>query len=271
MRSWIGFFAVAALSGGLAHATTVCNHVTDGVFGSGEWNCPTVSTSFFPQVAGGGGAFLYADQGQNGNNNLYLMYDYVGAVAPSSFFDVFFEVVPDASSYLVRIPAGGGGLQTFERPIGTVAPLLPNGSFDLSGSSGWIPLTPADLALAQFQGAVGFGPSPNDATPHPMAEFQLTINRPAGPSGASGANGIYDPSPAFWSASEKSSGGADPPISSGIFMLNPDGTTTVLPVLGGDGAPLQQSTDLPEPRTLVIFASGLFGIFASRYYRRPRA
>ncbi len=261
MRGLLGFFAVAVL----AHATTVCTHVTDGTFEPGEWTCPTVSVSFFPQVASGGGAYLYADQGQNGNNNLYLMYDYVGGSVAASFFDVFFEVVPDANAYLVRIPSGGGALQTFERPIGSVAPLLPNGSFDVSGSSGWTPLTPADLALAQFQGAVGFGPSPNNATPHPMAEFQLTVSQPAGPSGASGANGIYSPAPAFWGASEKSSGGVDPPISSGIFMLNPDGTTTIVPVLGPNGGPLQQGSVLmPEPGTIFILGSGLLALLAIR-------
>jgi hypothetical protein len=266
---WAGLIAGAVFSANLAQAITVapCNHTTDGAFDPGEWNCATVSKSFFPQVGNAGGAFLYVDQGQGNNNNLYLMYDYVGGVAASSFFDVFFEVVPDGHAYLVRIP-GGGGLLAFERPIGSVAPLLPNGAFDIGINSGWDPLSAADLALAQFQGAVGFGVSPDDATPHPMAEFQLTINR-------QGGNGIYSPDPAFWSASESSgvtpSGLTDPPISSGIFSLNPNGTTTVTPVLGPNGAPIQQGTvTLPEPGTFLAFASGLLGVFGFRRLRGPK-
>jgi hypothetical protein len=243
-----------------------CIHNTDGAFDPQEWNCASVAKDFFPQVGTAGGAFLYVDQGVGKDNFLYLMYDYVGGVAPSSFFDVFFEVVPDGHAYLVRIPSGGG-LVAFERPIGSVAPLLPNGSFDTGAGSGWDPLSAADLSLAQFQGAVGFGPSPDDATPHPMAEFQLTIDRSGGSNPAGGGSGIYSPDPAFWGASEKSTGGADPPISSGIFSLNPNGTTTVTPILGPGGAPLQQGTVTPEPGTFLVFASGLLGALAFRRYR----
>jgi hypothetical protein len=263
----IGLIAGAAIFTNAGHASTVggCIHNTDGAFDTQEWTCPTVSKSFFPQVGSAGGAFLYVDQGQGNNNNLYLMYDYVGGVATSSFFDVFFEVVPDGHAYLVRIP-GGGGLLAFERPIGSVAPLLPNGSFDIGINSGWDPLSAADLALAQFKGAVGFGISPDDATPHPMAEFQLTVDHSGGPGG--GPGGIYSPDPAFWSASEKSSGGADPPISSGIFILNPNGTTTVNPVLGPNGDPVMQGTvTLPEPGTFLAFASGLLGLLGCRRLR----
>src|SRR5438105_3435096 len=92
-------FASAASVGGLPP----CTHNTDGAFGPGEWNCPSASKQFFPPTPGGGGAFLYADQGKGQDHTLYLMYDYVGGAAPSSFFDVFFEVVPDGHSYVVRI------------------------------------------------------------------------------------------------------------------------------------------------------------------------
>jgi hypothetical protein len=55
----------------------------------------------------------------------------------------------------------------------------------------------------------------------------------------------------------KPSGGADPPISSGIFQLNPDGSTILIPVLGGNGAPVMQGTATPEPGSLNALASGV--------------
>jgi len=261
---WLALALLAVLAAPQALAVGItdgCGHVSDGLFNGSassvtdgpEWGCATVSKSGFAQVGNAGGAFLYADQ--NGHN-LNLMYDYAAGASTASFFDVFFEVVPDGHAYLVRLQAAGG-LEAFERPIGSVAPLDAHGSFDVGAGSGWTPLTAADLAIAQFQGAVAFGTSQNNPSPHPMAEFQLTINQP-------GANGIYDPSPAFWSASVKTDGGADPPISSGIFTLNPDGTTTVTPVLGPGGAPVMQGSVLPEPATLTLFMAGLFGLRAAR-------
>jgi len=242
----LGTLLIAAAA--IAHAAG-CTHNTDGVFLPGEWNCSTVVKATFPLAPGGGGAALYVDQGQAGDNNLYLMYDYFTAPPTSTFFDVFFEVVPDQSDYLVRI--GTGGIQNaWERPLGSTAPILANGSFDVGPGSGWTLLSPADLALAQFVGAMAAGPSPDNGAPHPMAEFQLTIDRPGHP-------GIYDPSPAFWGASEKNNGGADPPISSAIFQLNPDGSTIVVPVLGQNGEPIMQASAVPEPGTLIGLASGL--------------
>lgn len=49
------------------------------------------------------------------------------------------------------------GLLAFERPIGSVAPLDANGSFEIGPASGWEALSGGDLALAQFQGSLGFG------------------------------------------------------------------------------------------------------------------
>ena len=246
-----------------------CDHVVDGLFNGSssstsdglEWGCATVSKHFFaPATVGvGGNAWLYVNQS---GSVLNLMYDYVGGGSvAASFFDVFFEVVPDGHAYLVRI--GGSSLQAFERLIGSVAPLDATGSFAIGSNSGWDPLSDADLALAQFKGALGFGSSQNNAAAHPMAEFQLTIN-----SGGNGhPNGIYDPSPAFWSASAKPGGAADPPISAGIFTLNPNGTTTVVPLVDANGAPLMQGSVVPEPATLGLCLAGLL---AMRWTRRTR-
>ena len=250
------------IAAGVAQAAG-CNHVIDGAFtSSGEWvTCATSKEILFPPVNGVGGAVLGVDQGVPGqDNNLYLIYDYIGSTTPASFFDVFFEVVPDNHAYLVRI--GPNGFAAFERVIGNVAPLDQNGSFLLGAGSGWDALSQADLTLANFHAAMGFGPSVLNSHNHPIAEFSLTIDR----SGSGGPGGVYSPDPAFWSASEKSSGGADPPLSSGVFGLNVDGTTTVTKMLDANGAPLMQGsvTDTPEPATACLVGIGVFALVAGR-------
>src|ERR1700736_5475249 len=75
----IGLMLAPMLFANLAHAAVVgggCTHITDGTFGSGEWNCATVHRTVFPQVGAAGGATLYVDQGlQTGFLDLFLMYD----------------------------------------------------------------------------------------------------------------------------------------------------------------------------------------------------
>jgi hypothetical protein len=242
--------SAALLAPAMARAAVTCIHTTDGTIEPGEWSCPTVSSAFFPLVSGTGGAWLYADQGAPGSSTLYLLYDYVsgGSLSANSYFDVFFAVPGDAD-YLVRISSSS--LNAFEKPINTPAP-EPGGTF-APGAAPWTPLTNSDLALANFQGALGFGSSPHDPADHPMAEFQLSINTSINPGSP---NGIYDPSPAFWSASTN-----DPPISSAIFTLNPDGTTTVNPILGPNGGPVLQPLDAtPEPVTGIMLAVGALAL-----------
>ena len=262
-RLALGLLVAAVTCSAQAFAELGCDHVVDGVFNgsasstsdASEWSCSTVAKHFFPSVGVAGGAYLYVDQS---GPVLNLMYDYTRSRVAAAFFDVFFEVVPDGLAYLVRIP-GSGGLQAYERPIGSIAPLDAGGSFFTGAGSGWDPLTAADLALARFKGAVGFGSSQNEAADHAMAEFQLTINR-ADPGSGGPATGIYDPAPAFWSASAKPTGVVDPPISSGIFSLNRDGSTSVTPVLDASGAPVMQGSVVPEPATLAMCLAGLIGI-----------
>jgi hypothetical protein len=188
---------------------------------------------------------------------LYLAYDYFHATtapAPNTFFDVFFAVPPDQTDYLVRIM--GTSFTAFEKPEGVLAP-TPGGNFDPT-SSPWTPLNSSDLTLAKFMGAIGFGTSPNSNVNHQIAEFQLTINT-VGRSTA--ANGIYDPTPAFWSASTGGGFSTDPPIASAIFTLNPDGTTTVNPILGANGDPiLQPQNAIPEPASLILACMSLFSV-----------
>ncbi len=229
-------------------------HITDGMFDTGEWTGPNVNKTFFPQVGQSGGSWLYVEQtlpispssgGGSTPNTLFLMYDYVNSpsLGNLNFFDVFFEVnnPNDPADYLVRIfTSGNPAFSAYERAHGSPAPLAPNGSFDVN-DPGWSSVSPDDLLRAKFQTAVGIGPSPNSSTSHYQAEFQLSIDR-----NSNSVDGLYSPEPAFWSASVKSAN--DPPISSGIFTLNPNGTTTVVPVFGPAGGPVQRPQDaVPEP------------------------
>ncbi len=244
------------------------SHVSDGQFTSpNEWTGPTVAKSFFPVQGQAGGAYLYVEQGFTAPpasidfspldmpraigmnraqlplpepatrppNTLFLMYDWVNSNnvfqpgSTSVFFDVFFEVnrSSDPTDYLVRIfPNSSNNFVAFERPHGSTPPLNSDGSFDISSNSGWISLSSQDLALANFRTAIGFGMSPDFSSGHVLTEFQLDINNSGDPMNP---NGLYDPNPAFWSASVEGRGTSsldkkgDPPISSGIFRLNPDG------------------------------------------------
>ena len=260
----------------LSPTAIASGHVTDGSFTSPtEWAGPNVSKVFFPVVGQSGGAYLYVEQGfrqqqqplagpnaiaLGSPDTLFLMYDYVNSNAlgfnsGNAFFDVFFQVnrPVDPDDYLVRISASG--FQAFERPSGSTPPTRPNGSFDIGSGSGWTPLDAADLALAGFHAAISQGSSPDLAAGHLMAEFDLSIDN-SGPPGRNGNNGLYDPAPAFWSASVGSVN--DPPISSAIFSLSPTGPTTVTPVLGPNGGPISVPQQVvPEPSTLLLAMLGL--------------
>jgi hypothetical protein len=202
------------------------------------------------------------------------MYDYINGTIQNdanSFFDVFFEVnrPGDQEDYLVRIK--GGSLHAFEKDKGVMSPLAADGSFDIT-SNVWRPFQDNDpMHPANFKGALGFGQSPNSPTEHAMAEFELTFEPPPGSVfGSPGTHpGLYDPAPAFWSASNKGNLLNDPPISSAIFTLNPDGTTTVVPALGPGGAPVQQPQQVvPEPSTLGLFGAGLVALLVGAWRRK---
>jgi hypothetical protein len=268
--------------GASARATTTAittipvPHITDGIFTPGEWPTATSSQLLFPfdPTTGAGGAWLYADQGTAAGGppggalgtTLFLLYDYTSGTTvptPNTFFDVFFAVPSQQVDYLVRI-MGNNTFTAFEKPISTLAP-TPGGGF-VPQAPPWTPLSQSDLTLANFHGAIGFGPSPNLSVNHQIAEFQLTINTTGS---NSNPNGIYNPSPAFWSAS---TGGvapgvalADPPISSAIFTLNPDGTISLAPVFGPNGDPiLQPQTVIPEPSGFALACAGALCVLGYR-------
>ena len=242
-------------------------HISDGFFTNPtEWTGPNVNKTFFAPASGGSGnAWLYAEQS---SGLLYLMYDYVGNTNPfetSSFFDVFFQVA--STDYGIHITQGG--FTAFEKPVSILSPFNPDGSFNFNVPP-WSLLTSGDpdFARADFHGALGFGMSLNNGTPHWMAEFDVTINNANnGP-----ANGLYSPNPAFWSASTgggfNAAASADPPITSAIFTLNPNGTILVVPDLP-NGAPIMEDSvsSIPEPPTLWTFGSGALVLLALRWNR----
>jgi hypothetical protein len=77
-----------------------------------------------------------------------------------------------------------------------------------------------------------------------IIELEVELNLPSGLGNIIPPHaGIYSPAPAFWSASAASNV-IDPPISSAIFTLNPDGSTTITSVL-------------PEPSAFLLAGAGL--------------
>ena len=268
----VAVLALAAAVTPAATAATVCTggcgslHVTDGAFTNvQEWNTarPTVNKTVFAKgTDGSGGAALYVEQT---GGTLYLMYDYYNpqpGFTVNTLFDVFFQVPSQKEDYLAQIQ--GNSVTVFSKPASSPSLVNPDGT--LNNGAPWSPADAADLQSGRFQGAVGFSGSPDSSTPHPMAEFQLTIDQtrfsspPPNPQ-----SGLYDPAPAFWGASV-GSGGQDPPISSAIFQLDPNGTTNVNPVLNPvTGGPVSQgNVDAPEPASIVVLAAGLLGLAVAR-------
>ena len=258
----------------LALSTTVGAapvHIVDGVFGPLEWTVsstngsaapPNVSRSSFTVGGIPNAAYLYAAQYNNNGvpasgslgTILGLMYDCTICGAPlpaNAALDIFFTSRPD--DYVVHVFSSNGlpDFRAFEKPVGTTSTLNPDGSLNLADPV-WTALTANDLAFAKFAVAVGFGRSPNFIPDHYFAEFELSVN-----TALTGfpPNGLYSPEPAFWSASTSGTGFPTGPISSANFTLNPDGTTTVVPILGPNGDPIIQL--VPEPGILVLVLTGV--------------
>lgn len=257
-----------------ALSNTVCAapvHIVDGAFGQLEWTAsstdgsaapPNVSRSSFTVGGVPNAAYLYAAQ-YDGNGvpvsgslgaKLGLMYDCTICQAPlpaNAALDIFFN--SGLEDYVVHVFSASGlpTFQAFEKSVGTTSTLNQDGSLNLADPI-WTALTTGDLVLAQFAIGVGFGLSPNSNRDHYFVEFEMSIN-----SAAAGAlpNGLYSPAPAFWSASTSGTGFPTGPISSANFTLKPDGTITVVPILGPNGGPITQP--VPEPGILALVFAGV--------------
>ncbi|HZJ64936.1 MAG TPA: thrombospondin type 3 repeat-containing protein [Kofleriaceae bacterium] len=174
-------------------------HVTDGAFtdldgnpdnGREEWS--DVPSTFFPES----NSYLYADQAdqrpdagtpQSPVDTFMLMYDEVGLTTPMRPTDYFL-----VSFTTVELEDGVEKLEHYNIHVfadGTIM-FLENGA----------PQAAADGATRAHEirgqrGKVGFGPSPNSATPHVIVEFEI---------GLSGAaplvHGAYSPDPQFWTS-----------------------------------------------------------------------
>lgn len=181
---------------------------------------------------------------------LYLMYDYLGRTdpvfAPGAFVaDIAFPIHPGslgspAQDVTVQIRAGASGF------FDVFVDLNNDGTPDITAGS------------LDIEGAVGFGPSTLSGLAHQLIELEVPLLLPPGfgdgthlPAG--GTDGVYSPDPATWSASSSKNVG-DPPISSGIFTINPDGSTVVNPLLV-PGAPPE--VPVPAPATALLLGLGL--------------
>ncbi len=182
----------------------------------------------------------------NSNPELYLMYDYLPRTTLPTKPG---EIIGSVSFPLIRLTSGGGvvsnvitvqfvgsaslgsgGTPFFEMRVNTQdgQGFVAHPELGLEGGVGF-GVTPASI--------VGAG-SPFNTTTHELIEIGVPLNIPAGfgtvpgpfPAGGQagpGSNG-YSPDPAFWQ-SEVRDNSNDPPASSGLFTIHPDGSTTIVP------------------------------------------
>lgn len=198
---------------------------------------------------------------------LYLMYDYLGRTnlnfAPGEFVaDIRFPLGRAARPMLIT----GDDITVQIRGSNFIA-----SSFDVFvdlDNNG----TPDALA-SQFgiEAGVNIGPSLLSLANHLQIELEVPLLAPPGfftfdgsQGGFPGEGGRgYSPAPAFWGASSAKDVG-DPPISSAIFQLNPDGSTTA----SNNNVPLIGPSAVPEPASLLLVGVGLGAVGLSRLRRK---
>ena len=264
------FTAPATAQGPISNPASIHNITTDGQFTGGqvsggqfvigpEWSDIT-PVAFTAALTAGGNptpvaagspnatALLYAGL-DPGHDSVYLMYDYKlrtnPVFAPGTVAaDVAFPITVDANgpqNIDVRFTANAGG------------------GFDITvnGLAGSPSVLASSLGMV---GAIGFGPSALDTASHMLVELEVPLAIPAnfGPAfNRAGTSGVYSPAPAFWAADLQNNAG-DPPISSAIFQINPDGSTIIRPSVG----------PVPEPGSMALLAS--LGLSCSVLLKRQR-
>jgi len=220
--------AVAFAQGVTGGPSAFC-HVTDGAFtncadGSQEWSDIT-GTAFES------GAVLYVDQADldpaksipngSGLDTLVLMYDETQRVVPlgpGESVHVHFMTVDELKLVHYDVRIGTGGIQEVQIN-GVVQNPMPSG----------------------LAGTAGYGPSPNSATPHVIAELQIGLEA----AGFTSVECCYSPDPAWWSSAVAPDPRDCPPdqqvlqrdclpqepetTTAGVFTANLDGSTTVEP------------------------------------------
>ena len=259
---------------------------TDGQYTpGGEWSDITPAwfvsspvTGATPTFAGDPNAnsLLFAGLAKDtpaSDPELYLMYDYLGRTqaptVPGEFLgSVSFPIDISGSKTNITVTfdasstLGAGGTSFFDVFV------------DLHDGTG-----PHDPGQFGIEGALGPGVTPVNAlwgvtaaspfhtTVHELIEVGVSLNIPGGfaapgssiPQGGvgDGKNG-YSPDPAFWTSNITNNAG-DPPASGGLFTINPDGSTTIVP----------HHIPAPEPSSFVL--AGLGALALGFVIRKRRA
>ncbi len=245
---------VALMTTSSARAETVVNPISafsitvDGQFtDANEWSdisslsfISSPPNSLFQTTSGdpNANAFLYAGLAPGVSvveNELYLMYDYLGRTDPNFaagefIADIKFPITRQGVHIPITVQVRGDGSG--------------GATFTVVQTSSGTPVLDTDM-----EGAVGFGPSPESSSSHLLIELEVSLNIPDGFSSVlpgTNGDGDYSPDPAFWGASAAKDAG-DPPITAALFTINPDGSTTVT----NDFLPL------PEPSSIALGVVGM--------------
>ncbi len=167
----LGFVQLAQAQ--LSGPPTANCHITDGTFtacpnGQAEWS------DVQPLAFHATNSFLYVNQ-DAAHSFLYLLYDFPSRTAPlgpTESVQVNFSTVSPES-----------GVPAFEK---YKISIFANGQIQVVENG-------QTVTADRIAGTAGFGPSPNSAVPHLIAELQVPLTP--------GTGTVYSPDPLFWSAS----------------------------------------------------------------------